>query len=327
MLHSTLSFSRVCGWRQLRGLYVLRRPWRWDSGLRAVLLLAPVLAVGLMHRRLKRIPLAGAAYIAAAWLVVVVGLPAVMDGQAVNLGWVAAIVGTALLASTIASDVRDVGASLDRLGPRVAVRTARALAALGVVLAALAPVSVRPLAAVPAFTLASVLRPWGRVFIQSGNIKSLDLPDDEWIIDETVEAIHRQAVAIVREDDAFRRYRPALEEAEYMSAHDVLRRKYFLPVRPLDHYLDSLRSEGFEVTGVQHRRIPARVSEWFDFLSVYHEGALGWIGGAEKTAGVPASEEVIGDRLSIMRLAMREVFHDAFEFGASWTYITCEPRG
>ena len=56
-----------------------------------------------------------------------------------------------------------------------------------------------------------------------------------------------------------------------MAAHDVLRRKYFLPVRPLDHYLAALRSSGFEISSVRHRRIPARVTEWFDFLKVYHE--------------------------------------------------------
>ena len=171
-----------------------------------------------------------------------------------------------------------------------------------------------------------ILRPWGRVFIQSGNIKSPELADDEWIIDETVEVIHSRAMEIVRDQESFRHYRSVLEDTEYMSAHDALRRKYFLPVRPLEYYLGSLRSAGFDVTSVRHRRIPARVSEWYEFLSVYHEGVLGWVGGAEKIVGASASETVIEDRLTIMRLAMERVFNDAFEFGASWTYITCELR-
>jgi len=172
----------------------------------------------------------------------------------------------------------------------------------------------------------SVLRPWGRVFIQSGNIKNPDLPDDEWIIDETVEVIHSKAMEIVREDDAFKRYRDRLNDADYMSQHEALRRKYFLPVKPLEHYLDRLRSEGFDITAVQHQRIAARVDEWYEFLSVYHEGVLGWVGGAEKITGATASDDVIKDRLNLMRLAMDKVFGGAFEFGASWTYITCEPR-
>jgi len=172
----------------------------------------------------------------------------------------------------------------------------------------------------------SVLRPSGRVFIQSGNIRNPELPDEEWIIDETVEVIHRQAMEIVQSDEDFARYRSALEDSEHMSAHDTLRRKYFLPVKPLEHYLEALRSEGFELTAVCHRRIPARISEWFEFLSVYHEGVLGWVGGAEKVTGVPTPEDVVKDRLVLMERSMDQVFGGAFEFGASWTYITCEPK-
>jgi SAM-dependent methyltransferase len=171
-----------------------------------------------------------------------------------------------------------------------------------------------------------VIRPWGRIFIQSGNIANKDLPDDEWIIDETVEFIHRRALEIVREDGTYAAYRPMLEDVAYLAAHDELRRKYFLPVRPLDHYLAALRSAGFDVTSVRHRRIPARVSEWYEFLSVYHEGVVGWIGGAEKLTGEPPPEGVVADRKAVMRRAMDDVFAGAFEFGASWTYITAEPR-
>ena len=53
---------------------------------------------------------------------------------------------------------------------------------------------------------------------------------------------------------------------------------------------------------------------------------MGWIGGAEKVTGESASEQVVSDRLTLMRAAMGRLFGDAFEFGASWTYITAEPR-
>jgi SAM-dependent methyltransferase len=172
-----------------------------------------------------------------------------------------------------------------------------------------------------------VMKPTGRLFVQSGNIRNPEMPDDEWIIDETVEVIHETAVKIVERDDTLSEYREHLADIDYMAAHDALRRKYFLPVRPLDHYLDSFRSAGFEVTSVRRRRIPARVEEWFEFLRVYHEGVLGWIGGADKVTGVEASEAVVEARVALMRRAMEEVFGGAFEFGASWTYVTCEPRG
>ena len=170
-----------------------------------------------------------------------------------------------------------------------------------------------------------VLRPSGRLFVQSGNIRKPDLPADQWIIDETVEHIHRHAVEIVRSEDRFARYRGVLGDEAFMADHDELRRKYFLPVRPLDHYLDVLGNADFEVTSVEHRRIPARVSEWYDFVSVYHEGVLGWVGGAEKVTGEPAPDDVVEDRLALMRAALKSVFGDAFEFGASWTYVTAEP--
>lgn len=172
----------------------------------------------------------------------------------------------------------------------------------------------------------SVLRPSGRLFVQSGNIKNPDLPDDEWIIDETVEVIHEKALEIVANEPRYEQHRSRLADADYMAAHDKLRRKYFLPVRPLEHYLDTFREEGFDVTSVTHRRIPARVSEWYDFLSVYHEGVLGWVGGATKIVGREPAPDVVEDRLALMRAAMDVVFGDAFEFGASWSYITCECR-
>ena len=126
-------------------------------GTRPILLLAPVLAVGLAHRRLKRLPFAKAAYVASAWLAVVVGLPAVAAAGTSNLAWVSGVVVAALLANAIASNVRDAEAAVARLGPQLPLRIARALALLGVLLGALAPPPVRPLAAVPAATLASLL--------------------------------------------------------------------------------------------------------------------------------------------------------------------------
>ncbi len=173
----------------------------------------------------------------------------------------------------------------------------------------------------------NVLRPSGRVFIQSGNIRNPEMPDDEWIIDETVEVIHQETMAIVREEDRYGDYRAFLDDEAHMASHDELRRKYFLAVRPLEHYLGILRKEGFDVTSVHRRRIPARVDEWYEFLSVYHEGVLGWVGGAEKVVGSAASEAVVADRLRLMREAMDRMFGGRDEFGASWTYVTAEPTG
>ncbi len=127
-------------------------------GRRVVLVLAPALVLGLLHRRLKRLSLLKSAYISAAWLLVVVGLPAAQAGRAPReLPWVAAILGSALFANAVASSLRDAEAAVRRFGTRAVLATARAAALLGVALAALAPPELRALLWVPLATLAVLL--------------------------------------------------------------------------------------------------------------------------------------------------------------------------
>jgi SAM-dependent methyltransferase len=167
-----------------------------------------------------------------------------------------------------------------------------------------------------------VLRHGARVFVQSGNIANPDAPEGDWIIDETVGTIHRTAMAIVLEDDAFATYRGVVGDQERMTKYDDLRNKYFLPVRPLGFYTGALEDAGFRLESVELRSVAARVDEWYDFLSVYHEGVLGWVGGLEKIEGKPATDAAIADRKTLMRAAMDRIF-ESDEFHACWTYITC----
>jgi ubiquinone/menaquinone biosynthesis C-methylase UbiE len=166
-----------------------------------------------------------------------------------------------------------------------------------------------------------VLRPNGRIHIQSGNIRNPSAGEDTWIIDETVEHIHRAAMKIVLEQPEWADYAMALEDEEYMKSHDVLRDKYFLPVRPIDTYLDALTSSGFQIDKHMVKTIPAIVEEWYSFLSVYHEGVLGWVGGAERITGKKASEDVIEERKKLIRISMNRIFSEEDSFQASWTYI------
>lgn len=124
-----------------------------SAGAQAALTLAPVLLIGLLHRRLKKFASAKAAYVTAAWLCVVVGLPWVLDPHAASVGWVAAILASSVGANAIASNLRDFEAGVERYGEVVALRAARAIAGLGVGLCALAPDPVGSLLAVPLFTL------------------------------------------------------------------------------------------------------------------------------------------------------------------------------
>ena len=162
---------------------------------------------------------------------------------------------------------------------------------------------------------------------QSGNIGLPYLPAGSWIIDETVEAIHHAAAEIVRSDDRFAAHREVMDDAARMAQHDRLRRKFFLPVRSIDHYLERIESAGFRVLEVTHLPIQAHVDQWFDFLSAYHEGVLGWVGGSRRVEGVDPSAEAVEVRLTLIQEAMVRVFHGESGFRALWTYINavCQP--
>lgn len=169
-----------------------------------------------------------------------------------------------------------------------------------------------------------ILKDEGRIFVQSGNIRNPNAPKSSWIIDETVEYIHQAALRIVQSQSEYQHLRPYLDDKTYMEAHDRLRRKYFLPVRDLSYYADCIESSGFTIEGVEHRSIKARVDQWYSFLEVYHEGVLGWVGGAEKITKKAPSTEMVSLRKELMWKGMREIFKGQDSFDAVWTYITAK---
>lgn len=165
-----------------------------------------------------------------------------------------------------------------------------------------------------------LLRPGGTAFVQSGNIGVPDLAEGSWIIDETVEAINAAAEEIVRADERYAAYREGLDDEERREAYAALRRKFFLPVRPLSHYVGALEAAGFEVARVEHRTIAADTAEWTAFLGAYHEGVLGWVGGSERIEGVAPAEEAVADRLRLLGESVDRVFGGS-SFDAVWTYV------
>ena len=164
------------------------------------------------------------------------------------------------------------------------------------------------------------LRAGGWVHVQSGNVGVPELPSGTWIIDETVDAINRAAEELVRADDRWAAYRHGLDDPERRAGYAALRRKFFVPVRPLGHYLEALERAGFTIRRVEHVTLEASAEEWAAFLSTYHEGVLGWVGGSERVEGVPPSGEAVADRLELLRAAVDRVF-GAATFQALWTYV------
>jgi hypothetical protein len=128
-------------------------------GLRAVGVAALVMAVGLLHRRLKRLAFAKALYISAAWVAVVVGVPLAASPGSLPRSPLAtaACLGLAILANAIASNVRDDEAGAAQVGPERALRAARGVAVLGLLAGLLAEPGARGLIAVPTATLAALI--------------------------------------------------------------------------------------------------------------------------------------------------------------------------
>jgi len=173
---------------------------------------------------------------------------------------------------------------------------------------------------------ARVLKPGGRVYVNSGNLRNPRARENEWIIDETVYVVHEVAAGLVRTDPRYEPYRAVLEDEERLGEYLAFRDRVFLAPRPLDYYLDALRAGGFEISDVSERTIEARVNEWFEFLSAYADAVLGWVGGSAKVDGAEATEEAARDRLDLLRASLDVIFGGRPTFLCCWTYITATRR-
>jgi hypothetical protein len=180
------------------------------------------------------------------------------------------------------------------------------------------------------YDLVDTLRSWARVlrpghcaYVQSGNIRNPSAKPHEWIIDETVESLHEIAIRLVGSDPRGAPYRSIPQDPARMNAYSTLRRKFFLPVRPLEEYVRAFEEAGFSVSQTATETIEARVDQWYEFLAVYHEGVLGWIGGSERIEGHAPTERAVQDRLYFLRQAMDQLFEGREVFPCCWTYLTC----
>lgn len=168
-----------------------------------------------------------------------------------------------------------------------------------------------------------VLRPGGLALICSGNLRNPARRPEEWIIDDTVASINEIAMETVRDDPAYAEYRDVLADSDRMAAHRRLRDKVFVPVRPLQLYVDAFEQAGFTVQHVYDATIHARLDEWYLMLAAYSEGVLGWVGGSAKVEGRPATEAAEEDRLRLIRQSLEKLFPGQESFPCSWTYLTC----
>lgn len=132
----------------------------WSLGPPAWLLCGVVLVPGLLHRRLKGAVLAKTIYVAAAWVLVVVGLAAIDLGRSVSAalpwGWPAALLAGPIAANLVASNLTELTTAKPPGSRSRWLRLAAALAALSTAAALFAPEPFRPLAWVGAAELVSL---------------------------------------------------------------------------------------------------------------------------------------------------------------------------
>jgi len=171
------------------------------------------------------------------------------------------------------------------------------------------------------------LKPGGTILINSGNIRNPRAREDQWILDETVWVIGDLAAGIVRTDEGYAQYRPALDNEEQMKEHATFRDRVFLEPRPLSFYVETLESAGLRVDSVREGAVQASVSQWFEFLCAYHDAVLGWVGGTDRVNGRPPSADAVRDRMLLIRQAIDLLFGQRDTFEACWTYLTCSLPG
>ena len=165
-----------------------------------------------------------------------------------------------------------------------------------------------------------------RVFIQSGNIGLDGSAPCGWIINDTIDGIHRRAVEIVRQRKEYATYAQLLDDARRMDSYASLRNRYFLSPRSRKEYCSALGGAGFSIDSVTIKKVDVSTDEWFESLSLYHEGILGWIGGTKKIDGQSPTSSALRDRLEIMREALSAYFCQRPVTQACWTHISGTKR-
>ncbi|MDY7227766.1 class I SAM-dependent methyltransferase [Hyalangium rubrum] len=167
------------------------------------------------------------------------------------------------------------------------------------------------------------VRPGGKVFVQSGDIRNPEGKPGEWLISQVVEKVREVAKEVAAEDPRYAPYRAVLEDRAKMAAYDALWRKVFLPIRPVSEYQEALTQAGFTVKDILTRTVDVGVLEWYEATSVYPD-LLGWVGGSPKVdKRLPTAAEV-QDRLDLLKQSFLKLFKGRDIYQSTWTYFVAE---
>ena len=170
------------------------------------------------------------------------------------------------------------------------------------------------------------LKESGSLTFQSGNIKN-NKNDGILRIDDTINQVHILGLKLIKTNKKFEKYRKNLDEK--IQEQKSQRKLVFPDPRPIEYYLEALKSVGFKKINVTYKPIKVAYDDWKNFLSVkrLQAGILPEIGGKHAT---PQEEK---DRAEIIVLSAEELFKklkkenphaDSKFFTAEWTYVYAE---
>lgn len=171
------------------------------------------------------------------------------------------------------------------------------------------------------------LKDRGTFTFQSGNIIKTSKEEGILMIDDSINEVHDMGLKIIQTDDRFRTYRKNLDKRINEQIHQ---RKFVFPTpRPIEYYLDALKSVGFKNEKVSYERIKVSYKNWLNFLRVrrLQAGILPEVGGKDPT------EQEEKDRDAIIVKSSNELFKklkkenphaNSNSFTAEWTYVYAE---
>lgn len=168
-----------------------------------------------------------------------------------------------------------------------------------------------------------VIRPNGRVFVQSGDIRNPEGRPGEWLISEVVERVREVAKQIAFDDPAYEPYRAVLADPTRLAKYDALWRMVFLPIRPVATYRSALAEAGFLVGDTITRSVDVGVLEWYEATSVYPD-LLAWVGGSPRVDGRQPTVSELADRLRLLKQSFLHLFANRDVYQSTWTYLTAE---
>lgn len=164
----------------------------------------------------------------------------------------------------------------------------------------------------------------GTFTIQSGNIMKLTRKKGVLTIDDSINAVHDIALEIIRSESKFSKYKKSLEKRIYEQIHQ---RKFVFPApRPVQHYLNVLKSAGFKKETATYRLIHVKYNDWLNFLRVrrLQAGILPEIGGKNATPQEEKDRDIIITKAALKlftKIIEQNINANNKSFTAEWTYI------